>query len=94
MSGEQTGIMQNLLSELTELLFREDFLANFLENRYSKIIRGGLPMTTKERKQYNKELKDMKEFAKEVSSSKEKSVKFLQQAGILTSSGKLSKFYR
>jgi len=51
-------------------------------------------MTAKEKKEYKKELNEMKKFAKELSCSKEKSVKFLQQAGILTPSGKLSKFYR
>lgn len=51
-------------------------------------------MTAKERKVYNKELKKMEEFAKKVSSSKEESLKFLQEAGICTPSGKLSKFYR
>lgn len=51
-------------------------------------------MTAQERKEYNQELKKMKEFAKKVSSSKEESIKFLQKAGICTPSGKLTKTYR
>jgi hypothetical protein len=51
-------------------------------------------MTTREKKEYRKELDKMEKFAKEVSSSKEKSLKFLQEAGICTPTGKLSKIYR
>ncbi len=51
-------------------------------------------MTENERKEYNNELKKMEEFAKELSSSKEESLKFLKEAGICTPSGKLSKNYR
>ena len=44
---------------------------------------------------YKQQLKEMEKFAKEVSSSKEKAIKFLQEAGIVTKSGKrLAKQYR
>ena len=50
-------------------------------------------MTAKERKEYNKELKKMDEFARKPVSKKE-AIRFLHAAGICTPSGKLTKFYR
>jgi hypothetical protein len=45
-------------------------------------------------KSYEEELEQMREFAKKLSSSKKKSLQFLQDAGIATPTGRLTKFYR
>jgi hypothetical protein len=53
-------------------------------------------MTKKERIEYNKEIKRMKDYVKKISSSsKEESIKFLQDAGICDASGKhLTKHFK
>lgn len=52
------------------------------------------PMDRGEIQQYKNDLEEMKKFAIEVSLSKEKALKFLQDAGIVTSTGELTELYR
>ena len=47
-----------------------------------------------DKKEQEKYLKEFKEFGKELIKSKEKAEKFLQDAGIHTQQGKLTKRYR
>jgi hypothetical protein len=47
-----------------------------------------------EGRSYEKELEQMRKFAQKISLSKEESLKFLQQAGIATPTGRLTKLYR
>jgi hypothetical protein len=51
-------------------------------------------MTTKEKKEYKKELEEMKIFAKRLSEDKEEALRIFQKAGICTPTGKLTKRYR
>jgi hypothetical protein len=51
-------------------------------------------VTTKEKKEYQKDLEAMRKFSKQVSEDKKESLKILHEAGIYTASGKLSKIYR
>ncbi|HON25953.1 MAG TPA: hypothetical protein PLA59_09995 [Myxococcota bacterium] len=51
-------------------------------------------MTAKEKKDYRKDLEDMRKFAKRVSGDKKESLRILHEAGIYTAKGKLSKIYK
>lgn len=48
-------------------------------------------MTIKEREEF---IRSLKEYAKEMTSSKQKSIDFLKRIGVLTPTGKLSKHYK